>query len=445
MPNTGANSGSLWARLGFSQNPYFTTPIEISDEGQNLFVGRAQEVRRIIGKWDDPQGAITVVGGNIGTGKTSFLNVCQYLCLMGVRDFQLSFDPPFLIPAYAKVQLETGQEDQDLLLRVLRAAAESIKRACAVIEETVPPAVDEVLAWLDSLTSSCNTTTGGGLSGGMAGLSTGMSFNRSEGTSIRGTADVSRDALVSALARLAAGVKTIRDYRGIIVAVNNIEMVESSQVVELLNRFRDTLFAVEGVWWVLIGQRGLYDLIEAEAPRVAQRIKGTETTLEGLSWEDFHLAIQARVDHFKTRTDAVPPVGDGLLRALFDASNGEIRYVFKMADDIVTDALATNPSLRNVPPEMAESMLRESVRQQLDRLRLSERERRVLRLLTERRGVRPREYKDYGFQNAPHFIQTLHPLQEKGLVSKSTQGNAALYGPRSLAGGAGPKLTHPPL
>jgi len=424
--------GSLWDRLGFSQNPYFTTPIEVSDDGRHLFVGRSQEIRRLIAKWDEPNGAITVVGGNIGTGKTSFLNVCQYLSLMGIRDFQLTYDPPYLMPSYSKVQLETGQEDQDLLLRVLRAAAESIKRACSVIGEPVPDAVEEVLQWLDSLTGSSTSTTGGGLSGGVAGYSTGISFSRSQGAGARASGDISRDSLVAALSRLAAAVRTVREYRGIIVAINNIEMVDTTQVVELLNRFRDTLFAVEGVWWVLIGQRGLYDLIEAEAPRVAQRIKGTETTLDGLSWEDFHLAIQARAEQFRTRPDAVAPVGDALLRALFDASNGEIRYVFKMADDIVTDALAANPGSTNVPPAMAESMLRDAVQSQLDRLALTERQRRVLRLMTEQRGVRPMQYKDYGFQNAPHFIQTLHPLQEKGLVSKSTQGNVALYTPRSM-------------
>jgi hypothetical protein len=205
-----------------------------------------------------------------------------------------------------------------------------------------------------------------------------------------------------------------------------------------MNRYRDTLFSIKGVWWVLIGQKGLYDLIQAEAPRVSQRIKGTETTLEGLSWSDFHLAIDARKEHFKTRPDAIAPIGDGLLKTLFDASMGEIRYVFQMADAIVTDAIAEDPKLTAIPPEFADQLLRDSVLSQIRKAHLSAREKRVLKKICEGGAVRPKEYKEYGFQNAPNFIQsTLQPLQEKGLVSRSTQGNAAIYSPRSLARLAG--------
>src|SRR3954466_10768966 len=101
----------LWDRLGFADNPYFTGPLSISDDSRNLFVGRANELRRLINKWDAKDGVITVVGGNIGTGKTSFVNVCQYLCLRGLKDFGLAYDPPRLIPCFTKVQLERGQTD----------------------------------------------------------------------------------------------------------------------------------------------------------------------------------------------------------------------------------------------------------------------------------------------------------------------------------------------
>jgi hypothetical protein len=205
-------------------------------------------------------------------------------------------------------------------------------------------------------------------------------------------------------------------------------------VIDLLNRYRDTLFSAEGVWWVLIGQRGLFDLISASAPRVAQRIKGTETTLTGLEWGDFQLAVDARVNAYRLRADAFAPIGESLLRQLFDASAGEIRYVFQMADQIATDAIAMDPSLTSVPPDLAERLLRESVRAQIERLGLSAREQRVLRRICNEQETRPKNYKDYGFHNAPHFIQsTLQPLQEKGMLTRSTQGNAALYSPRSLA------------
>ena len=264
-------------------------------------------------------------------------------------------------------------------------------------------------------------------------MGSGFDVSGSSGHTIRPLADVPLDTLMSKLEMLAISCRGL-GFRGLLIAIDNIEMIDSGDIVSLLNKYRDTLFSIRGIWWVLIGQRGLYDLIQAEAPRVSQKIKGTETTLEGLSWSDFHLAVEARKDAFKTRPDAMAPIGDNLLRMLFDASAGEIRYVFQMADSIVTDAIAEDPSLTSIPPDFANQLMKSSVMSQITRASLSSQRRRVLHKICTEGPARPKDYKEYGFKNAPHFIQgTLQPLQEAGLVSRSTQGNAALYAPRSLA------------
>ncbi|HEX5754271.1 MAG TPA: hypothetical protein VFZ09_49265 [Archangium sp.] len=421
---------SLWNILGFRENPYFATPLTISREGVDLFVGRGAEIRRLLGKWDSSTGATTVIGGNIGTGKTSFLNVCQYLCLMGKREFDLAFDPPLIMPCVKTVQLEEKIEEHNLLGRFIRSAINSVRWSCSLLGEPVPPVVTETADWMDSLNQSESTSKGGG--GTVLGVGGSATFSVS--VAKRKLEDFSPDSLVDRLAALADSARLIRNYRGIVMAIDNIEMVDSDEVIKLLNKYRDTLFAMRSVWWVLIGQRGLYDLIDAEAPRVTQRIKGTETTLEGLSWDDFNLATQARLNFYRLRDDAVAPIGEELLRVLFDASSGEIRYVFKVADEIITDAIADDPKLRTIPPSQAERILQNSTKQQLGRLKLSDREKRVLRLICEKGSARPKDYKDYSIQNAPNFIQGyLQPLQEKGLLARSTQGNAATYAPRPLA------------
>jgi hypothetical protein len=421
---------SLWNHLGFQQNPYFATPIDISSEGCDLFVGRGEEVRRLINKWDERAGCVTIIGGNIGTGKTSFLNVCQYLCLSGRRQFGLAYDPPRLLPAFDKVQVEPATGDRDLLTRILWAATRSVGEACERLDLDKPPSCTNLSHWLGTTVSSESH----GSSGGMTIAGTGFQAGSTSASTVRAPADVTVEVLASKLALLAREVSELEPYRGIVVALDNIELVDSEDLVRLLNRYRDTLFATANVWWVLIGQRGLFDLIDAESPRVAQRIKGTETTLEGLSWDDFHLAVSARIEHFRTRPDAIGPLGEQLLRLLFDASAGEIRYVFKMADQIVSDAVAREPMLTNVAPDLAETMLTESVRQQVARLGLGARDARILREISERGAVRPKDYKELGFQNAPNFLQSaLQPLQEKGLIGKSTQGNAAVYSLRPLA------------
>lgn len=428
-------SAGIWERLGFRENPYFSTPIGLSDEGRNLFVGRAVDLRRMINKWSsEKEGAITIISGNIGTGKTSFLNVCQFLCLTGVKDFQLPFEPPLLLPAVERVQIETDQTDASFLVKVIRATAASIAWSCNFISESVPELVKETLSWLDSPVQSNSSSAGGGLTLPIVLGGGGFQGTRTVASSTRQAVDMPIEVLVAKLRDLAACARKIRKYSGVIVAVDNLEMIEPEKAISLLNKYRDTMFALPHIWWVLIGQKGLYDLIEAEAPRVAQRIKGTEALLEGLSWEDFLLATQVRLEHFKLRADAVPPVDEELLRALFDASSGEIRYIFKIADQIVVDAIAEAPDAVSVPPALATRLLKDSVSDQLRRLSLSDREVRVIKMLCDKKVARPKEYKEFGFKNTPHFLQAaLQPLQEKGLVSRSTEGNAALYTPRAPA------------
>lgn len=422
---------SLWTHLGFQQNPYFATPIEVSKPGADLFVGRGHEVRRMINKWDEPNGCVTIIGGNIGTGKTSFLNVCQYLCFEGVRQFELPYDPPRLVPAFDKVQLESDADDRRLILQVLWSAARSVDRAFQERGLTPPALSAELVHWLGTTTAGYSATSGGGPTVAGRGL---QGSGGGHSLPLREPGAVPLDSLAAKLADLAAEVANESVYRGLVVALDNIELIESARVVALLNQYRDTLFSTPRVWWVLIGQRGLFDLLDAESPRVTQRIKGTETTLDGLSWDDFHLAVSIRIENFRTRKDAVAPLGEDLLRILFDASAGEIRYVFKMADQIVSDALARDPHIRNVEPKMAEGILRDAVAEQLERLYLDVREKKVLKGMRERNSVRPKDFKEFGFQNAPNFLQgVLQPLQDKGLVSKSTQGNAALYSLRPLA------------
>ncbi len=427
----------LWGTLGFRENPYFATPIALSEEGKELFVGRASEIRRVINKWSSSKdGGITVVGGHIGTGKTSFLNVCQFLCLTGVRDFELPFDPPLLIPSVERVQLENDQSERSFLVRVLRSTALSIQWTCAFLKEDLPTEVQELLSWTDSTIQASTTTKGGGLTLSIPGLPVGggLTGQTATGVTTKKLDDMHVDALIDQLRKLADQATKVRDYLGVIVAIDNIEMIETEVLVKLLNKYRDTLFSIPHIWWVLIGQKGLYDLIAADAPRVAQRITGEETTLSGLSWGDFDLATQARISAFKTRDDAVGPVDETLLKLLFDASSGEIRFIFKIADQLVGDAIAEHPNATSVPPTMAEGLLRTSVSEQIKRLSLSGRESRVLKMLCERGSCRPKDYKEFGLQNAPNFIQgALQPLQEKGLVTKSTEGNAALYSPRPPA------------
>jgi len=85
-------------------------PIPLSKEGVDWFVGRGDEIRRMINKWSNRRdGCLTVIGGNIGTGKTSFLNACQWVCFTGVQQFGLEIEPPMLVPCVNKYSWKSSR------------------------------------------------------------------------------------------------------------------------------------------------------------------------------------------------------------------------------------------------------------------------------------------------------------------------------------------------
>jgi len=43
--------------------------------------------------------------------------------------------------------------------------------------------------------------------------------------------------------------RSMGNFEGILLAIDNIEMIDSARVVELLNQYRDTLFAVPAIYW----------------------------------------------------------------------------------------------------------------------------------------------------------------------------------------------------
>ena len=61
--------------------------------------------------------------------------------------------------------------------------------------------------------------------------------------------------------------------------------------------FRDTLFSIDKVWWILIGQTGLASLIQSLDSRVFQRIAASNE-LAPITADALKIAIDKRIAKF---------------------------------------------------------------------------------------------------------------------------------------------------
>lgn len=142
------------------------------------------------------------------------------------------------------------------------------------------------------------------------------------------------------LSVVASEVRERLKYQGIFVVLDNAETVDNEHLASLMMSFRDTLFTVAGIWWVFIGQSGLYSLIDATDKRISQRIQGTGLEVAPLSAKQLHEVVERRVRRFRAREDAVSPISHEVHSRLYDASKGEIRFVLKTSDALIRRVIA---------------------------------------------------------------------------------------------------------
>ena len=90
----------------------------------------------------------------------------------------------------------------------------------------------------------------------------------------------------------------------------------------MLISFRDTLFSIPNLWWVLIGQSGLGSLIQSLDPRVFERISGSGIEVRPIELDELDKAIAIRVSRFHKSGSAKAPLPIETHKQLFEASFG---------------------------------------------------------------------------------------------------------------------------
>jgi Cdc6-like AAA superfamily ATPase len=243
---------------------------------------------------------------------------------------------------------------------------------------------------------------------------------------------------------------------GVFIVLDNIENLEDQELSDILITFRDTLFSIPKIWWVIIGQSGLGSLIQTLDPRVSDRLSGTGLELKPISLESFHKAIEGRVARFHAEQGGKAPLTKKIHEHLYKASHGEIRFVFKYCGSLCTqfikkvrielsdgsiemDETSLNKLLgkylvkRQIKEELARMLLRDIIRLELEGLNLRLKEK-VLRQIGKRESVRAKDFKELGFSSMQELSGNyLSKLYKQHLLIRKQEGRAVQYSLRGLS------------
>jgi hypothetical protein len=229
-----------------------------------------------------------------------------------------------------------------------------------------------------------------------------------------------------------ATLTTDRGFERIVVLINNLDNVEQEHFFDLLHDLRDSILARAPFVFVFAGPRGLRQTLQRNRThrRVSERIRRDPVSLDPLTLEQVHRVIDKRVEHYGVDNRAEAPVPARAIDILYEASEGEIRYVLNRAESIarkVTDALPSGDKLNR---EVAMAALEDIVREKIETIDLTDRKREVLADIARHETVQPKDYESFGFNSPQGFSNYLTGFFEMKLLEREKRGRETLYTPR---------------
>jgi len=445
----------MWSALGFRESPYNTNPLRVLQDDVELLVGRDEEAIEFCTALDSASGGVLVISGPPGVGKTSFLNVQQFLL-----ENETALFGPSVQSARQLCPVQPEDEALQLALRALDSLYRSTEAYCRASQRKIPPQTKTIGKWL-------NSRGGSGFNLGLTLLGFGGSFGRH--VELPPVADASFESIIDVTTCISQEVVENLGFSAAVIGLDNLENLSEKQLGAIMISFRDTLFSIPNLWWILVGQAGLGSLIQALDSRVFERLTGSGLEIAPVALEELHVAIGRRVEKFHSTGDANAPLPKTVHERLFEASFGEMRFVFKYSNSICTKYVeslraAVTKLLRKqgggtttrdavsagldaaigkhlvksqIPHDTAMSILRDIVRREMDGLHLKDKEVAVLRRMGELGRARAKDFREFGIKTMQDFSSNyLTKMWHQKLLIREQEGRAVYYrlrGPSKLA------------
>ncbi len=245
MPEPTSDAYQYHRMAGFQANPFSPEPLEATEAGRRALVGRDQSLMDLKSSLHRGRKLITVEG-HFGVGKTSLVNCAAW------EIYQSSFNSDdfmhfFQCPALFEISPDTVADEfrRDVYLAI---AATLVKHQERIDYRNTHKKEFEILrSWLDGNRGK-STTINFSLFGLTIGRSDESQFQK--GFEERGIYDHINELLDSFFPG---------DKGGIVCVLENSELMETSlNVLDMIERLRDSVFVTNGIRWVLTGSEEIF-------------------------------------------------------------------------------------------------------------------------------------------------------------------------------------------
>lgn len=415
---------NLWKNLGFKESPYDTKPLNVLKSDVELLMGRDEEEIDFLTAIESSEQGVFVISGVPGVGKTSFLNVQQYLLESGEAQFG-----PKILAARTLCAIQPADEPKIITRRCIQSFCASIEEYCVIKKIEVPEYTSKIISWIHQNKPAT-------INFGFSILGSGINVGRE--VHLPSINETTFETFVEIIKCLAIEINKELKFAGSFIVLDNFENLYEEDLRDCMTTFRDTLFIIPNVWWIIIGQSGLSSFIQSTNPKVFQRLSSS-LELKPISIENLIKAVEIRVEKFHvSKGKASSPISEDIYLKLFESSNGEIRFVFKYCHEICITLVQSIRKIlikknlkvddgnfdrimgehlvdKQIGNSFSNSCLKNIIVKEFDGHYLTQQEKQVLKKIGELKKVKPKD-----FENFKHIgIATMASLTKNYLTKLS--------------------------
>lgn len=436
----------IWNDLGYTGKLYFIEPLSIDSQGNNLLCGRDFEIEVFLNDCFNDNKCLKVISGDVGIGKTSFVNACQFICY-NPRDFKVSkVLEGRILPSYKKIELSNHDNINSFSIKAVISLTTNINSHFIESGAKIPDSIKEYIDYWNKIRLK---TSSGGLSVGVTVFGSGGNVDRQLNTY---EAQEIRDP-ITAFNNLLSYILNETDISGVFMFVDNLDTVDNKSIIRVLNEVRDSYFTLDNVYWLLVGQKGLGELINGGSRRLGGYLTGVEISLSKLEPKMFLAAVQEREKIFKISNNIdfqkfkekrkkiaeskkvkkapdyriYPPLDEETHMMIYEFAHFELREAFKICSDITIRAQEDIKAygqlfLRNAFNHLVEYC--DTITSFIDSF---DDNKDILSQIYKSNEINNSCYQNHGYKSASGFETVLRNFANNGLLLPKTIGKKKFY------------------
>lgn len=338
----------IWELYGVKENPFSTSPILVIGGSIPIdsFVGRTEFIKKLSKIIASKGGSRTFVYGDIGVGKTSFVNVVR----------SSAYEKGFFTH-FKEITTQDKWTSDDFILNTLSAIYSTLK---LLVQR---PISNDLYKKLESLFGIGRVSINGGIS--IAG------FGGNFGTE-QATENLTSFSLQDFFSDIVEDINK-KTGKEIIIHYNNLELVSENKIRYLFNNLRD-FFQTKGVHFIFIGNLTAYSILQS-VPRFSSILTDIPFHMEPLKFTEVKEIIKKRFEALRISSNynIIYPYNEDCLNVVYDLMGGNIRDILNTMSTAVFSATGEAPIVldRNKLTKVLKEILEKSY---LDKLTAKARE-----------------------------------------------------------------------